>query len=165
MAETNPYIKTLEDELDWKLLDQLHNIVSQISSFCFETKKFCVTTEFVALTLIVKFTGDKLDHSLFFTGAIIAVCFWFLDAVAYYYQVKLRGTMDAIQLRLRSRQSKQLVGIEKSNVIEPNRVNASWATRAFNAGINHSMWLYGFLVLIDLGLWLLFLGGGIATNG
>lgn len=165
MAEPNPYIKTLEDELDWKLLDQLHNIVSQISSFCFEIKKFCVTTEFVVLTLIVRFTGDKLDHSLFVTGAIIALSFWFLDAVAYYYQVKLRGTMDAIQSRLRSRQSKKIVGIDTWNVIAPNRVNVSWANRAFNAGFNHSMWLYGFLVLIDFALWLLFLRGGIATNG
>lgn len=165
MSESIPYIKTLEDELDWKLIDQLHNIVSQISSFCFETKKFCVTTEFVALPLIVKFTDDKLDHSLFVTGAVIAMCFWFLDAVAYYYQVKLRGTMDAIQQRLRSRQSKQLFGIDKSIVIEPSRVNASWATRAFNAGINHSMWIYGLLILINFGLWLLFLCGGIATNG
>ena len=51
-----PYTKTLQDELDWKLLDQLHSVVAQISGFCFDTKKFCVTTEFVVLTLIVKFT-------------------------------------------------------------------------------------------------------------
>jgi hypothetical protein len=51
-----PYYKTLQDELDWKLLDQLYGVVAQISSFCFETKKFCVTTEFVVLTLMIKFT-------------------------------------------------------------------------------------------------------------
>ena len=35
-----PYVKTLEDELDWKLLDQLHTAVAQISNFCFEIKNF-----------------------------------------------------------------------------------------------------------------------------
>ena len=48
---TKPYTKSLQDELDWKLLDQLHGVVAQISSFCFETKKLCVTTEFIVLTL------------------------------------------------------------------------------------------------------------------
>src|SRR5258708_29521344 len=86
--DPQPYEKTLEDELDWKLLDQLYGVVSQISSFCFETKKLCVTTEFVVLTLLAKFTTDKLDHSLFVTAMVVPLCFWFLDAVVYYYQVK-----------------------------------------------------------------------------
>lgn len=78
-GETGAYTKTFEDELDWKLFDQLHGVVSQISSFCFETKKFCVTTAFVVLTLMINFTGDKLDHSLFVTGLVIPLCFWFLS--------------------------------------------------------------------------------------
>ena len=39
-----PYTKTLQDELNWKLVDQLYGVVAQISGFCFEIKKFCVTT-------------------------------------------------------------------------------------------------------------------------
>lgn len=77
-SNIQPYAKSLEDELDWKLLDQLYGVVSQISNFCFETKKFCVTTEFVVLTLLAKFTSDKLDQALFITGLAIPVCFWFL---------------------------------------------------------------------------------------
>ena len=68
-----PYVKSLEDELDWKLLDQLHGAVSQISGFCFEIKKFCVTTTFIILTLLVKFTSDNLDQSLFITALITQV--------------------------------------------------------------------------------------------
>ena len=69
--DAKPYTKTLQDELDWKLLDQLSGVVSQISSFCFETKKFCVTTLFVVMTLMVKFTSDKLDDSIFVAGLLI----------------------------------------------------------------------------------------------
>jgi hypothetical protein len=83
------YTRSLDDELDWKLIDQLYGIVSQISGFCFETKKFCVTTEFVVLAFLAKFTVNKLDHSLFVSGLVILLCFWILDSVAYFYQVKI----------------------------------------------------------------------------
>lgn len=106
---TKPYTKTLQDELDWKLLDQLHGAVAQISSFCFEIKKFCVTTLFIVLTLMAKFTSDKLDHSLFVAGLMIPLCFWFLDATGYFYQVKLRGTMQAIRTRLASQNDQKLI--------------------------------------------------------
>jgi hypothetical protein len=160
--EAKPYIRTFEDELDWKLFDQLHTVVSQISSFCFETKKFCVTTEFVVMTLLVKFTLDKLDHSLFLTGLIIPLCFWFLDAVGYFYQVKIRVTMESIRLRLATRNVPGIVGSEGTGVIAQSRVTRTVLRRVVDAFINNSMWLYAFLIVIDLVLWWLFLQGAIA---
>ena len=35
-----PYQKSLIDEIDFKIIDQLHGAVSQISHFCFEIKNF-----------------------------------------------------------------------------------------------------------------------------
>jgi hypothetical protein len=159
--DSKPYTKSLQDELDWKLLDQLHSVVAQISSFCFEIKKFCVTTLFVVLTLMVKFTSDKLDHSFFVAGLLIPICFWFLDAIGYFYQVKLRGTMESIRQRLASRDTKLLVAANGAVVIAPSRASASVRDRIIDAGFNHSMWLYVLLVLIDLVVWLLFFVGGI----
>ena len=151
--EPKPYTKTLQDELDWKLLDQLYGVVAQISSFCFETKKFCVTTEFVVLTLMVRFTEDHLDHSIFAAAMVIPVCFWFLDATAYFYQVKLRGTMDVIRQRIASRELTSLVGVDGTRVIAPDRVGARPFRRVADAAFNHSMWLYVLLLAIDLVLW------------
>jgi hypothetical protein len=156
-----PYAKTFEDELDWKLFDQLHGVVSQISNFCFETKKFCVTTEFVVLTLLAKFTADKLDHSLFITGLVIAFCFWFLDAVGYYYQVKLRGMMEAIRLRLSKRNSQQIIGLGGAAIIASDRTERPVLRRLVDAVFNHSMWLYVFLIGIDAVVWGLFVTGVI----
>lgn len=156
-----PYTKSLRDELDWKLLDQLHGVVAQISSFCFEIKKFCVTTLFVVMTLMVKFTSDKLDHSIFVAGLVIPACFWFLDATGYFYQVKLRGTMESIRQRLASRDEKPLVSEKGAVVIAPSRASASIRDRVVDAGFNHSMWLYLLLVLIDVVVWLLFVAGCI----
>lgn len=159
--DPKPYTKSLQDELDWKLLDQLYGVVAQISSFCFEIKKFCITTVFVVMTLMIKFTADKLDHSIFVAGLLIPICFWFLDATGYFYQVKLRGTMESIRLRLASRDAKPLVAANGAAVIAPSRASASLHHRVVDAGINHSMWLYVLLVVIDLGVWLLFFVGGI----
>ncbi|MGI2183969.1 hypothetical protein ACRN9F_17260 [Shewanella oncorhynchi] len=158
---TKLYTKTLQDELDWKLLDQLHGAVAQISSFCFEIKKFCVTTLFIVLTLMAKFTSDKLDHSLFVAGLMIPLCFWFLDATGYFYQVKLRGTMQAIRTRLASQNDQKLIVTTEVQIIEPSRVSASTYRRIVAAGFNHSMWLYILLVVINLSIWFLYSEGFI----
>lgn len=157
-----PYTKSLDDELDWKLLDQLYGVVSQISNFCFETKKFCVTTEFVVLTLLAKFTTDKLDHSLFVAAFVIPVCFWFLDAVAYYYQVSIRGAMDALRERIKDRNEDCLITTSGIPVIAPERVNKPPWQRIYDAAFNHSMWMYGFLIGADVLVWCLYIGRSIA---
>jgi hypothetical protein len=151
-----PYTKTFQDELDWKLLDQLYGVVAQISSFCFETKKFCVTTEFVVLTLMAKFTEDQLDHSIFVAALVISVCFWFLDATAYFYQVKLRGMMESIRQQISSRELVSLVTAGGTRIIAPERANAPRYRRILDAAINHSMWLYAVLITVDLIAWMLF---------
>jgi len=162
LPDVQPYTKSLDDELDWKLLDQLYGVVSQISNFCFETKKFCVTTEFVVLTLLAKFTTDKLDHSLFVAAFAIPVCFWFLDAVAYYYQVSIRGTMEAIRERIKNRNQDQLVTTSGVPVIASERVRKPTRMKVYDAAFNHSMWIYGFLIGADGVVWGLFAGRVIA---
>lgn len=158
-VDPKPYTRTLQDELDWKLLDQLYGVVAQISSFCFEIKKFCVTTIFIVMTITIKVTSNKLDHSIFVAGLFIPICFWFLDATGYFYQVKLRGSMESIRQRFASRDEKFLVSPAGIKVIAPSRVHAPLFTRIMNAGFNHSMWLYLLLITSDLGVWLLFVTG------
>ncbi|SFZ79575.1 hypothetical protein [Chitinimonas taiwanensis] len=159
--DAKPYTKTLQDELDWKLLDQLSGVVSQISSFCFETKKFCVTTLFVVMTLMVKFTSDKLDDSIFVAGLLIPLCFWFLDSTGYFYQVKLRGTMEQIRSRLASRDQRPLVAADGTGIIAKDRVNIPNYRKVLDAALNHSMWLYALLVVANLAVWALFSIGKI----
>ncbi|HTC33323.1 MAG TPA: hypothetical protein VK724_08125 [Bryobacteraceae bacterium] len=160
--EQKAYVKTLEDELDWKLLDQLAGVVTQISSFCFEIKKFCVTTAFVVLTLIASFTRAKVDHSLFVAGLVVPICFWFLDSVAYFYQVKLRGSMDSIRERIVSRGGQIGGSSAIGQVISPKRASRSGSGKVFDAAFNHSMWLYGLMLLIDLVVWGLFVNRSIS---
>lgn len=136
---SKPYVKSLDDELDWKLMDQLYGVVVQMSNFCFEIKKFCITTQFVVIALLVKFTGDRLDHSLFVAGLAIPVAFWFLDSVAYYYQVKLRGTMEAIRAQIKKRSENTIIAPESKVVITSERVGRSLVQGVITAAFNHSM--------------------------
>lgn len=156
-----PYTKSLQDELDWKLLDQLYGAVIQISNFCFEIKKFCVTTLFIVMTFVVKFTSDRLDNSIFATGLFISICFWFLDSMGYFYQVKLRGMMESIRHRLALRNGEKLESANGVVVIEMSRTFIPIYNRIFDAVFNSSMWLYVLLILLDLGVWLLFISGRI----
>lgn len=156
LEQVKLFEKSLQDELDLKLLDQLSSAVSQISSFCFETKKFCITTEFVVMALLVKFTRDKLDHSIFVAGFAIPFCFWFLDAVAYFYQVRLRGKMNAVQSGMILRSADAVAESDVSAVIEKSRLDKSKFKLVKSAAINHSMWTYALLAGIDLLTWILF---------
>ena len=145
----------LSYELDWQLLDQLHSVVLQISTFCFRTKQICLTVDVAVAGILFKFTDNRLDDAIFVAGLLIPVGFWFLDSVAYFYQVKLRGLMQIIRGELRERNQKNLVqGVEHSPVIAAERLKKTWLGNAWNALVNHSMWLYGILIAVDLAFWL-----------
>ena len=149
MAE--PYQKSFEDELDWNLLDQLHRVVLQTSTFCFRTKQIAITLDVAVIGILLKLSNNRPEDSIFVSGLIIPICFWFLDAIGYFYQVKLRAMMDAIRERLRRRNTDQLIA---GRVIEEQRATSSH--RLWRAFFNHSMWIYLFLAVGDLVLWVLF---------
>lgn len=151
MLKKLPYQKSCTDEIDFKVVDQLHGAVSQISGFCFEIKKICVATLFIVLTLIVKITNNKLDLSIFISSYCMILSFWFLDSVAYYYQIKLRGKMqeklDGIENR---NDNKKLTKHDGITNIEKKTKELWPFAKILNAGINHSMWLYLILFLLSL---------------
>lgn len=159
MSEFRPYRRSLEDELDWKRVDQLYGVVTQLSGFCFETKKFCVTTEFLILALLAKLTNGALDMAFFIAGFAIPICFWFLDSVAYFYQVKLRGAMDETYGHLRERNRRHLLDDAGAVVIAQERVMRSPVHRVIDAVLNHSMWLYVVLAASDVIVWHIFQSG------
>jgi hypothetical protein len=155
------YKKSVDDDIDWKLLDQLHAVVLQISTFCFNTKQICLTVVAAVAGLIATFTENKLDTSVFVAGAVIPICFWFLDSVAYFYQVKLRGVMQDISNRIQGRHSKGVIRGANSEVIASDRIKLSKPRQLFFAFFNHSMWLYPILLITDIILWLAFSAGTI----
>ena len=158
------YFRSFDDELDWQLLSQLHNVVLQISTFCFRTKQICLIVNIAVVGILFKVTASKLDDSIFVAGLVIPAGFWFLDAIGYFYQIKMRQLMENIRAQLKERnKDKLIVGVEHDPVIAPERLKETWLGNAWSAFANHSMWLYGLLITADLALWLAYSKGWFAV--
>lgn len=155
------YERTVEDDLDWSLLDQLHAVVLQIGTFCFRTKQVCLTVLVGVVGLIATFNSDKLDHSVFVAAAVITVCFWFLDSIGYFYQVKLRGIMDGVRDRIHKRHADGVLRGPNAEIISDTRTTRAVGRRIVDAFVNHSMWIYFLLIVLDIVLWCCFGTGAI----
>lgn len=147
--------KQLENQLDLKLIDQLHSVVLQISNFCFEVKKFCISILFTVIGIILTVTDKKLDHSIFFAGIIIPLSFWGLDSIGYYYQTKLRQQMGKISHKLLNSNGTTLIS---SNLYQsiPLKIEGKEKVSVSESFFNHSMWMYFILIMISIVCWLLF---------
>ena len=92
MATPPPeYKRSFEDELDWNLLEQLDSVVLQMNGFSFRTKQLCLAIDIAVIGLLIKFTANEIDQSIFVAGLVITAGFWVLDSISYYYPVEIRG--------------------------------------------------------------------------
>ena len=103
------YIKSLEDEIDWKLIDQLHSATLNFSQASLELKKLFFVLLGISVPTLIKLAGDKLDLSLFVTIYILIFAFWFLDSFTFYYQEKLRTKMDVLFNSIKQRNKENLL--------------------------------------------------------
>lgn len=86
--------RDIDSEIDWKIIDQLHNAVLNFSRNSMQAKKimFAILGVFVAAMLQVK--APQTCIKWFPLVIAIVVLFWAFDAYTYYYQEKLREAMD-----------------------------------------------------------------------
>ena len=149
------YTKSLEDEIDWKIIDQLHTATIKFSSTSLEIKKLYFVLIGIAVPTIIKLSANKLDISLFSTLYILTLTFWFLDSFTYYYQEKLREKMNLRFAEIKKRNKESLIvpsNIVVEYVIETNRTNRK---RLWRSIFNSSIILYlVFLILNSLAMWL-----------
>ena len=149
------YEKSLDDELDWNQANQYHSAVLQISDKSFEIKKLSIITITTFITVLVKFTSDKLDLSLFVSTYLIIMMFWFIDSVTYYYQVKLRINISNHLKNIKVRNTQNSSDTSNTFVIEPGRITNKKRKAAFN----NSMWVYYILLFFNSIALILFLVG------
>lgn len=138
------YKKTCEDELDWVIVNQLHEATLQMSKSCFEFKKICVGLIGVTLAILAKLTDGKLDHSYFYITFILCIGFWIADSSAYYFQRKTRIAMN-----------NRLIALANRNLINDypiENLEVTWVKAAFN----YSMTLYYTFFSIEFIGWLLY---------
>lgn len=154
--EDNSFKKTVEDEVDLKLIDQLHNTTLNFSNTSLEIKKFLFILIGIAIPTIIKLSNDQLDISLFVTLYFLVITFWFLDSFTYYYQVNLRLLMN-----------KKFEDVLKRNNVDEETINnyqlaidkkRKNKNPFWDALINSSVRIYMFLLVLNsigLGLYLI----------
>lgn len=148
------YKKTFEDEVDWKIIDQLHNVTNKFSSSSLEFKKIYFVILGISIPIIFKLCGEKFDISLLFSPLIVSIFFWFLDSFTYYYQEKLREKMDTHFEKLRIRNNpisiiedhKQILH-RKEYTLENKRTSHN---RIFRSIFNNSSAFYPTLIILNL---------------
>ncbi|CDM88754.1 hypothetical protein [Xenorhabdus bovienii] len=138
------YKKSCEDELDWVIVNQLHEATLQMSKSCFEFKKICIGLIGATLAILAKLTDGKLDHSYFYITLILCSGFWIADFSAYYFQRKTRMAMN-----------RKLAALANRNSIKDypsDNLEVTWLKAAFN----HSMVLYYVFAFIEVSGWLVY---------
>ena len=130
----------------------MHEAVLQLSKSCFEFKKLSVAVLGTAVAVLLKFTDDGLDHSLFVVGLSICGSFWLADATNYYYQRVVRREIDKTMNRIGERS-----GGEDFKPKDPTRVSR----RA--AAFNPSMTLHFALSALLVVGWIAYGAGLIST--
>lgn len=160
MGVNKEYKKTVQDEIDWKIIDQLHSATLNFSSTSLELKKLLFVLIGIAVPSLIKLAGDKVDLSLFVTVYLLSLTFWFLDSLTYYYQEILREKMDKRFSQIKARNVETIISSEKSNddfTLENNRTDKDRIRRsAFNPSVKLYMFVIGlntiglFLHLIDM---------------
>lgn len=136
------YKRSCKDELDWTDVEQLHAATLQISKSCFEYKKLCIGFLAGAMTFLIKFTDNAIDHSLFVVAILIIMGFWLADSTAYYYQRVIRNIMD-----------KRMVAIADRNTTTDYNRKVTVASK-LQALFNGSMTLYFVLMIIGIIGWI-----------
>lgn len=155
------YIKTVEDELDWKVIDQLHSATLNFSSTSLELKKLYFVLIGITVPTLIKLANDRLDLSLFITLYILTLTFWSLDSYTFFYQEKLREKMDKHLNNIRKRNNNSKIILTDSNVeftIETSRKNNN---RIWRSLFNFSVRLYLIFFILDTLALILFLNNTI----
>ncbi|WP_100841402.1 hypothetical protein [Flavobacterium sp. 5] len=151
------YKKSIEDEIDWKIIDQLHTATLNFSTTSLELKKILLVLIGIAVPSLIKLAGDKLDTSLFITIFLLALTFWFLDSFTYFYQEKLREKMDSHfnDIKNRNKETLILTEIKSDNfTLENSRTSSDRVKRSL---INPSVRLYMFVIGLNAIAFILYL--------
>lgn len=95
--------RDIDSEIDWKIIDQLHNAVLNFSKNSMQAKKIMFTLLGIFLAAMLQAPSLCAVVRWFPVVIAIVILFWAFDASTYYYQEKLRAMMDkrfsALKLR------------------------------------------------------------------
>lgn len=84
----------IDSEIDWKIIDQLHNAVLNFSKNSMQAKKIMFTLLGIFFAAMLQAPSFCAIIKWFPVVIGIIILFWAFDAYTYFYQEKLRAAMD-----------------------------------------------------------------------
>jgi len=142
--------RDIDSEIDWKIIDQLHNAVLNFSRNSMQAKK-------IMFTLLGIFVGAMFPaptiysvERLFPVIIGIVVLFWAFDSYTYYYQEKLRAAMD-----VRFEAIKRRYTNAKNNDVFTLPDNRQKGCRLWRSAFNGSVLFYPVIIAIVIVCWVL----------
>jgi hypothetical protein len=86
--------RDVDSEIDWKIIDQLHNAVLNFSRNSMQAKKIMFTLLGIFMAAMIQAPILVTIVRWFPVIIGIVVLFWAFDSYTYFYQEKLRAAMD-----------------------------------------------------------------------
>lgn len=150
LNDNKEYKKTFRDEVDWKMIDQLHSATLNFSNKSLALKRIFVTVIGISVSILIGTSDGKVSGLTFIVAYMLVFSFWILDSYTYYYQEKLRIKMDDHFKNLFERNTRDLIkprdGLQKGVTIDTKRAGGN---RVFRALFNKSHGIY-LLILVLL---------------
>ena len=148
--------RDIDSEIDWKIIDQLHNAVLNFSRSSMQAKKIMFTLLGIFVAAMIQATSLCAVVRWFPVIIGIVILFWTFDSYTYFYQEKLREAMDARFEALR----KRYPGNSADEFTLPNaRQNKG---RFWRSVLNWSVFFYPVIIAIVIVCWVLIVKGVIA---
>ncbi|PKH49211.1 hypothetical protein CXF68_00255 [Tenacibaculum sp. Bg11-29] len=155
MINKEEYKSSFEDEVDWKIIEQLHSATARFSSASTELKKMCLILIGISIPAIIKLSNNSLDFSLFVTLYILTFTFWYLDSYTYFHQENLREKMDERFKKLKERNTISNENFDSEEfTLEDNRTKIDRWKRALK---NPSVRMYHVFIGLNTFTLILFL--------
>ena len=146
----------VDSEIDWKIIDQLHNAVLNFSKNSMQAKKIMFTL--LGFFVAAMIQAPKIDSIVKWFPVVIGivVLFWAFDAYTYYYQEKLRAAMDDRFEAIKSRYPSGNNGDEFT--LSEKRQKGCRVGRSL---FNWSVLFYPAIIIIVIVCWILIENGKI----
>ena len=98
--------RDIKSDIDWKIIDQLHNVVLNFSKNSMQAKKIMFTLLGIFVAAMIQSPSIYYVEKLFPFVMCIVVLFWAFDSYTYFYQEKLRAKMDVRFKAIKQRYTK-----------------------------------------------------------
>lgn len=141
--------RDIDSEIDWKIIDQLDNAVLNFSRSSMQAKKIMFTLLGIFVAAMLQ-ASSLYDVARWFPVVIgIVLLFWAFDSYTYFYQEKLRESMDARFEALR----KRYPGKSRDEFTLPNKRQKKG--RFWRSVFNWSVFFYPVIIAIVITCWTL----------